>query len=92
MINGKIYRLPKKSRIDRAAHILGMQGFKHRRRRVRRELGSLACEDEVRQAELPQHGANGGTAEPGSERELQPARQPGILRHAGGVAWVRATR
>src|SRR5436853_425707 len=33
---------------------------------------------------LAKHAAQCGGTQPGSERQLQPARQPGVARHAGG--------
>jgi hypothetical protein len=55
-----------------------------RRRSERGQLGAPARQDLLRQTELLEKAAQCGGAEPGCERELKPARQPGILRHAGG--------
>ena len=65
----------------RRRHRLGVERSERRRRCERGELGALAGEDCLRQAELLQQPAEGGGAEPGGERELQPARQPGVLTH-----------
>jgi len=53
------------------------------RRGVRRQFAPFR-DHRLRQAELPQQLSDGRSAEPGGERKLQPARQPGVGRHAGG--------
>ena len=68
------------------------QCVERRRRSERGELGALARENLMRQAELLEQAAKCGGAEPGCERELQPARQPGVLRHAGGEAREKRSR
>src|SRR6266480_1108761 len=66
------------------AHGLGVERRDDRRCGVRGQLRAPSFEDGLWQAELAQHAAHRAGTKPGSERELQPARQPGIARHAGG--------
>ena len=49
--------------------------------RKRSELAALAREHGLRKSELLKKLAEGGGTEPGSERELQPAREPRVLAH-----------
>src|SRR5258708_7620585 len=59
---------------------------------VRSKLAAFAGEYRFGQAELPEQLAEGRSAEPGSERKLQPARESRVGRHAGGEPGERIAR
>jgi hypothetical protein len=61
-----------------------VEGIKRFGRDQRGQFRAVASENLLGKPKLLEKAAQCGGAEPGCERKLKPARQPGILRHAGG--------